>query len=148
MVREKRSSEAQAERHISAAIAAGLGGRDNIADVDCCATRLRITVIDENKVNDQVLKQSGASGVIHKGNGIQVVYGPQVAVIKSNLVDFMESSESDSLEVISVAVPATDTSAVKKTLEDVVVGAHMNGIAMKMSAVADEAFAVLRDRQA
>ena len=126
---------------VSALILQGLGGKSNLSDVDCCATRLRITVIDENKVNDQVLKQSGASGVIHKGNGIQVVYGPQVAVIKSNLVDFMESSESDSLEVISVAVPATDTSAVKKTLEDVVVGAHMNGIAMKMSAVADEAFA-------
>ena len=126
---------------VSALILQGLGGKSNLSDVDCCATRLRITVIDENKVNDQVLKQSGASGVIRKGNGIQVVYGPQVAVIKSNLVDFMESSESDSLEVISVAVPATDTSAVKKTLEDVVVGAHMNGIAMKMSAVADEAFA-------
>ena len=126
---------------VSALILQGLGGKSNLSDVDCCATRLRITVIDETKVNDQVLKQSGASGVIHKGNGIQVVYGPQVAVIKSNLVDFMESSESDSLEVISVAVPATDTSAVKKTLEDVVVGAHMNGIAMKMSAVADEAFA-------
>jgi len=126
---------------VSALILQGLGGKSNLSDVDCCATRLRITVIDENKVNDQVLKRSGASGVIHKGNGIQVVYGPQVAVIKSNLVDFMESSESDSLEVISVAVPATDTSAVKKTLEDVVVGAHMNGIAMKMSAVADEAFA-------
>lgn len=126
---------------VSALILQGLGGKSNLSDVDCCATRLRITVIDENKVNDQVLKQSGASGVIHKGNGIQVVYGPQVAVIKSNLVDFMESSESDSLEVISVAVPATDTSAVKKTLEDVVVGAYMNGIAMKMSAVADEAFA-------
>jgi len=126
---------------VSALILQGLGGKSNLSDVDCCATRLRITVIDENKVNDQMLKQSGASGVIHKGNGIQVVYGPQVAVIKSNLVDFMESSESDSLEVISVAVPATDTSAVKKTLEDVVVGAHMNGIAMKMSAVADEAFA-------
>ena len=126
---------------VSALILQGLGGKSNLSDVDCCATRLRITVIDENKVNDQVLKQSGASGVIHKGNGIQVVYGPQVAVIKSNLVDFMESSESDSLEVISVAVPATDTSAVKKTLEDVVLGAYMNGIAMKMSAVADEAFA-------
>ena len=126
---------------VSALILQGLGGKSNLSDVDCCATRLRITVIDENKVNDQVLTQSGASGVIHKGNGIQVVYGPQVAVIKSNLVDFMESSESDSLEVISVAVPATDTSAVKKTLEDVVVGAYMNGIAMKMSAVADEAFA-------
>lgn len=126
---------------VSALILQGLGGKSNLSDVDCCATRLRITVIDENKVNDQVLKRSGASGVIHKGNGIQVVYGPQVAVIKSNLVDFMESSESDSLEVISVAVPATDTSAVKKTLEDVVVGAYMNGIAMKMSAVADEAFA-------
>ena len=61
----------------------GLGGKANVSDVDCCATRLRVTVVDSAKVDDALLKQSGASGVVHKGNGIQVIYGPQVAVIKS-----------------------------------------------------------------
>ena len=124
---------------VSARILQGLGGKKNLSDVDCCATRLRITVIDENKVNDQLLKQSGASGVIHKGNGIQVVYGPQVAVIKSNLVDFMESAESDSISAVSVSAPAP-AAAPAKTMQDTILGAHMNGTVVKLPDVADEAF--------
>ena len=82
---------------VSAAILRGLGGKANVSDVDCCATRLRVTVVDSAKVDDALLKQSGASGVVHKGNGIQVIYGPQVAVIKSNLVDFMETHAAPAL---------------------------------------------------
>ncbi len=126
---------------VSALILQGLGGKKNLSDVDCCATRLRITVIDENKVDDQLLKQSGASGVIHKGNGIQVVYGPQVAVIKSNLVDFMESPESDALGAVAVTAPAAAPATATKTMADAVLGAHMNGTALNLSDVADEAFA-------
>ena len=74
----------------SALILQGLGGRDNITDLDCCATRLRVTVKDSGKVDDGVLKQSGASGVIRKGSGVQVIYGPRVTVIKSELEDYME----------------------------------------------------------
>lgn len=81
----------------SALILKGLGGKDNLSDVDCCATRLRITVKDSSKVNDGLLKESGAAGVIRKGNGVQVIYGPRVTVIKSNLEDFMASSASDDL---------------------------------------------------
>ena len=69
----------------------GLGGKDNLSDVDCCATRLRVTVNDASKVMDDMLKASGASGVIHKGNGVQVIYGPKVSVIKSDLEDFIDS---------------------------------------------------------
>ena len=67
----------------------GLGGRDNISDVDCCATRLRVTVHDEAKVDELLLKESGAAGVIRRGKGIQVVYGPRVTVIKSDLEDYL-----------------------------------------------------------
>ena len=73
----------------SALILEGLGGRANIKDIDCCATRLRVTVESPDLVSEDLLKQSGAAGVIKKGNGIQVVYGPQVAVIKSELEDYM-----------------------------------------------------------
>lgn len=87
-----KKENAGAEKDIvSAMIAKGLGGVDNISDVDCCATRLRCTVIDEKKVDEGVLKQSGAAGVICKGNGIQVIYGPKVSVIKSNLEDYLEN---------------------------------------------------------
>ena len=127
---------------VSALILKGLGGKANLSDVDCCATRLRVTVIDPEKVQDALLKQSGASGVIHKGNGVQVVYGPQVAVIKSNLVDFMDSPESDRLDQISA--PAAPAPAAEKpaapAMRDAVLAAHMNGMVVPMAEVQDEAF--------
>ena len=73
----------------SSLIVRGLGGSENIRDLDCCATRLRVTVKDGDLVTDSLLKMSGAAGVIRRGNGIQVVYGPQVSVIKSELDDFL-----------------------------------------------------------
>lgn len=73
----------------SPAIVKALGGLDNISNIDCCATRLRVTVINSAKVNDMALKATGSSGVIKKGNGIQVVYGPHVSVINSNLQEYI-----------------------------------------------------------
>ncbi|MBQ8397484.1 MAG: PTS transporter subunit EIIC [Clostridia bacterium] len=70
-------------------ILAGLGGKSNISGLDCCATRLRVTVVDPALVDEGMLKASGAAGVIKKGDGVQVVYGPQVAVIKSELEERM-----------------------------------------------------------
>lgn len=75
--------------NISELIVKGLGGKENIVDVDSCATRLRTTVKDASLVDDSILKQSGASGVIKSGIGIQVIYGPKVTVIKSNLDDYL-----------------------------------------------------------
>ena len=80
---------------ISALITAGLGGKANIEDVDCCATRLRCTIKDPEKVQEALLKQSGSRGVILKGKGIQVIYGPQVAVLKTNLEAFLQTSAAD-----------------------------------------------------
>lgn len=91
---EKQNKEASPKKDSSTSvlILEGLGGRDNIKDIDCCATRLRVTVESAELVKDELLKQSGAAGVIKKGNGIQIVYGPQVAVIKSELEDYMEKN--------------------------------------------------------
>ena len=88
-------SDDSSDDMVSKLICAGLGGKKNISDVDCCATRLRCTVIDPSKVDEGALKQSGSAGIIVKGNGVQVVYGPRVAVIRSNLDDFLASPESD-----------------------------------------------------
>ncbi|MBQ8275014.1 MAG: PTS transporter subunit EIIC [Clostridia bacterium] len=82
-------SPARAASSQSALILDGLGGRDNIAGLDCCATRLRVTVLDPALVDDGLLRESGAAGVIRRGDGVQVVYGPQVAVIKSELEEHM-----------------------------------------------------------
>jgi len=71
----------------------GLGGNQNISDLDCCATRLRVTVKDEEKVDEGKLKSTGASGVIKKGKGIQIIYGPKVTVIKSELEEYIKNHQ-------------------------------------------------------
>ena len=87
-----KASGAKGSPHaVSALILEGLGGSENIDNLDCCATRLRVTVKNSGIVDDSLLKQSGAAGVIRHGNGVQVVYGPQVSVIKSELEDYMGS---------------------------------------------------------
>ena len=90
-VNEAKAAKAEVtESSQSALILKGLGGKANLSDVDCCATRLRVTVHDNSLVSESLLKQSGAAGVIIKGNGVQVIYGPKVSVIKSNLEDYLE----------------------------------------------------------
>ena len=90
--KEAQNDGVASEDAMSEAITKGLGGKKNISDVDCCATRLRCTVHDAAKVSDSILKTTGASGVVHKGNGVQVIYGPNVTVIKSNLEDYLEKA--------------------------------------------------------
>ncbi len=76
----------------SALILEGLGGRENLSDLDCCATRLRVTVRDGARVDRAKLEASGASGVIIKGNGVQIIYGPQVSVVKSALEAYLDTA--------------------------------------------------------
>ena len=111
---------------VSALIVEGLGGAANLSDVDCCATRLRCTVKDAALVRQDVLKASGASGVICKGNGVQVVYGPKVAVIKAKLEDYLENA------------PKTPAAHAAK---DTVLSACLNGTVVPLADVKDEAFA-------
>jgi len=118
---------------VSAMIVEGLGGAANLADVDCCATRLRCTVNDAALVKQDVLKASGASGVICKGNGVQVVYGPKVAVIKAKLEDYLESAPKNPVVAPSpAAAPAS---------KDTVLYACLNGTVVPLADVKDEAFA-------
>ena len=93
----------------SGKILRGLGGMDNLTDVDCCATRLRCTVKDEKKVDETILKATGASGVIKKGNGVQIIYGPQVSVIKSDLEEYMEACEQAQNASTVIRSPMTGT---------------------------------------
>ena len=111
---------------VSALIVEGLGGTNNLSDVDCCATRLRCTVKDAALVRQDVLKASGASGVICKGNGVQVVYGPKVAVIKAKLEDYLENAPK---------TPAAHAA------NDTVLSACLNGTVVPLADVKDEAFA-------
>jgi len=134
--KQQNSADAQ-----STLILKGLGGKKNISDLDCCATRLRVTVHNAELVDDAALKQSGASGVIHKGSGVQIIYGPQVSVIKSHLEDFMDSPESDNISIDAVFV----SEDVKETAElsDTELCAHMTGTVVELKDVPDEAFSSL-----
>ena len=142
---DKRASDV-----VSAMILKGLGGKENLSDVDCCATRLRVTVNDASKVMDDMLKASGASGVIHKGNGVQVIYGPKVSVIKSDLEDFIDSPYSDDPDSIIGTEGASDKTEEKPQTEGaentetngkaITLYSHMNGTAVKLEDVEDEVF--------
>lgn len=92
---------------VSEKICEGLGGKENIVDVDCCATRLRCTVAQADKVNKDLLRVTGASGVIQKGDGVQVVYGPRVTVIKSQLEDYLAGSVENKERRMVISSPYT-----------------------------------------
>ena len=125
---------------VSALIVEGLGGTANLSDVDCCATRLRCTVKDAALVRQDVLKASGASGVICKGNGVQVVYGPKVAVIKAKLEDYLENAPKTPAAPAAPA-PAAAPAAPAAAAKDTVLAACLTGTVVPLAEVNDEAFA-------
>ncbi len=136
--------EAGGEDQVSAAIAHGLGGAANISDVDCCATRLRCTVHDASKVDQQLLKSTGAAGVIQKGEGVQVVYGPQVNIIKANLEDYLRSGAAGAEQVAIQAEPENQEEAKPEhgaLLRTIVIGSPFHGESAPITASPDEAFA-------
>ena len=155
---------------VSEAITAGLGGKKNISDVDCCATRLRITVHDAARVNDDILKTTGSRGIVKKGQGVQIIYGPQVTVIKSKLEDYLETApneyfeganekETDNAEnqaqsdtertaestgeAAQNTAPTSEanTQPEKKILRTAIVYSPVTGIAADLSTAPDESFA-------
>lgn len=156
--KNQESGQGEADER-SAMICAGLGGKRNISDVDCCATRLRCTVYDAAKVSDSVLKATGASGIVHKGNGVQIIYGPKVTVIKSDLEDYLETAP-DEMEDVSGTDMANDDlmqkeqdkhvqkagdSDKKKGLgnhgKKVVIASPFDGFAAELATAPDEGFA-------
>lgn len=158
---EARKNAANTERKagdvMSEQICNGLGGKKNISDVDCCATRLRCTVHKAELVNDELLKSTGASGVIHKGNGVQIIYGPRVTVIKSNLEDYLETApnveyiadnaqDTDNTQHASNKEHASENTQPAPTMEytaenSIVIYSPVTGIAADITTAPDEAFA-------
>lgn len=126
---------------ISPLITQGLGGKKNISDVDCCATRLRITVIDPKLVDDATLKATGASGVVHKGNGVQVIYGPNVTVVKSNLEDYLASPASD--KAVKAEIPVKEEKKPSESKKESVAAdiyLPMNGNVISLAEINDGVF--------
>ena len=160
------NNSANQSDELSAIITRGLGGAANIEDVDCCATRLRCTVRDPKLVDDALLKSTKASGVIHKGQGVQIIYGPGVTVIKANLEEYLEPAPLETVEVSNINSSNTDNNnnvdkvkindtnsgnvdansgkiekADKKVKETVIISSPISGIAADLSTTPDEAFA-------
>lgn len=136
----------------SALIVLGLGGVDNISDVDCCATRLRCTVHNADLVNQELLKESGSAGIVCKGQGVQVIYGPRVSVIKSNLEDFMDTKEAKELTLESIqaqpaeeskedAVEAQETTNTEETTITETFVCPIKGKVSSIEKISDPAFA-------
>ena len=144
-------TEGTSEDSLSAEITRGLGGSANIEDVDCCATRLRCTVSNADLVNDGILKATGASGVVHRGQGVQIIYGPGVTVIKANLEDYLEHAPKELYEPqkdaestgqnISEDDKIETKAEEKKIVDTIVISSPITGVAADLSTTPDEAFA-------
>ena len=140
---KKAGEAASAEDELSAAICRGLGGKKNISDIDCCATRLRCTVYKTELVDDAALKATGASGVVHKGNGVQIIYGPRVTVVKSNLEDYLETAPNE--EYIPQQTEVVEEKATEEVggnvVDTIIISSPVNGMAADLSETPDDAFA-------
>lgn len=141
----KKNGTDESTDELSAMICQGLGGKKNISDVDCCATRLRCTVHKSELVNEALLKQSGASGVIHKGVGVQIIYGPRVTVIKSNLEDYLVTAPNEEVFMDAVTENQDEKTSEKevqgKVINTIVLSSPITGVAKDLSETPDEAFA-------
>ncbi len=143
--KQKLSDEGYA---LSESITNGLGGKHNIMEVDCCATRLRCRVREGERVNVPLLKGTGASGVLHKGNNVQIIYGPNVTVIKSALEDYLKDAPdifSETLETIideerKVQYDRGEGSEMMLR-KSVIIAAPVTGTAGELDTAPDPAFA-------
>jgi N-acetylglucosamine PTS system EIIB component len=70
-------------------ILAGLGGADNVVEIEACITRLRTEVEDPGKVDEAALKRAGAHGVVKSGQVVQVVVGPEADNLADDIEDLM-----------------------------------------------------------
>ena len=135
---EAEAAQGGGDTALSRQIMIGLGGKANISDVDCCITRLRCTVHDASKVDQKLLKDTGASGVICKGTGVQVVYGPRVSVIKSDLEAFLASPASN--EAAPQAAPAASADSAPAASGAHVIASPLSGNVIPLEQVADGVF--------
>lgn len=125
-------------------ILSALGGRENIAHLDACITRLRVEVKDKGSVSKDRLKKLGASGVLEVGNNIQAIFGTRSDTIKTQIADIMSGKAPHAVEKTEVVKPAEveqqaahDGDAIIN--EDIVM--PVNGELMDISNVPDPVFA-------
>lgn len=88
------------------------GGRGNIANLDACITRLRVTVNDMSKVSKQRLKQLGATGVLDVGNSAQAIFGPRSENLKTDMAEYLKTAGAEADEAYTpTAVERAETAS-------------------------------------
>ncbi len=129
-------------------IAVGLGGSDNIADFSNCATRLRVTVKDGSKVNENLLRQTGAAGIMASGQSVQVIYGTKVEGIAGDLNDFLKQNPDVGNEGPAMAAEeeTADVEPIEENTDQIVemdgeiIVSPMDGEIVPLGEVNDEVF--------
>ncbi len=119
-----------------AKIAASLGGKNNIGDIDCCVTRLRCGLKDMSLVDDEMIRETGSRGVLKRGNSIQIIYGPQVTVLKSELEDYLKTRRAKK-EIKQLLKQGTHS---KEEKQQEKIFCPIKGTVMELEQVQDEAF--------
>ncbi|MFD0829085.1 glucose-specific PTS transporter subunit IIBC [Neobacillus sp. M.A.Huq-85] len=123
---------------LAANILDAMGGQKNIAHLDACITRLRVSVNDIKEVDKSQLKKLGAAGVLEVGNNIQAIFGPRSETIKGQMKDIMEGKRPRAAaapkETKLQAVPAGNTS------KEIIV-APLKGEIKPITEVPDQVFA-------
>ncbi len=140
-VEERKNAQNEEADELSAMICRGLGGKKNISDVDCCVTRLRCTIHNAELVNEDLLKQTGASGVFHRGSGVQIMYGPRVTVIKSNLEDYLNGAQAEEVTSHIVIEKESEKYIEGQIISTIILNSPLTGEAKDLSEVPDEVFA-------
>lgn len=129
---------------LAARVVKGLGGAGNITDVDNCITRLRTEVKDSSLVDEQLLKATGAAGVMSSGRGVQVIYGPRVTAVANAVHQFLEHPVDVDLDgsgdVAAAEAPTAAAVAADRHVATIV-RAPLSGEVIPMSEVEDKAFA-------
>ena len=101
-------------------------------------------ILTTNSYKEATLKATGASGVVYKGNGVQIIYGPHVTVIKSNLEEYLESApdvEEVAEETVQEEVKNETSLENMKVVETIIISSPITGKAAALEQAPDEVFA-------
>ena len=122
-------------------IITALGGMNNIQTVSACATRLRVALKDNSKVNEGVFKKLGAPGVLKVGGGIQAILGGKADIYSQEINDIMahpdQQPAAQSVTTTNKTESVTNTKHVAKTVD---LASPVNGKFTDLSEVNDDVF--------
>jgi PTS system D-glucosamine-specific IIC component len=118
-----------------------MGGKDNIANLDACITRLRVSVKDIKNVDKNELKRLGAAGVLEVGNNIQAIFGPRSETIKGQMKDIMSGKRPRAAAPEQQQTQSAATDVMQAARQNEVFAAPLKGEIKPITEVPDQVFA-------